>query len=156
MNILGKPGISLGSITYRRNYRACCSHKLIFFSSSSNAIAKRNGSRLQSGMEVDRKAEWKSIAKRTGSRLQSGMEVDCKADWKSIAKRTGSRLQRGLEVYPKGDWKSIAKRTGSLSQRGLEVYREAGWKSIASYYCFPDNIFDNSRVKTLKLSSFLL
>jgi hypothetical protein len=30
MNILGKPGISFGSITYRRNYRACCSHKLFF------------------------------------------------------------------------------------------------------------------------------
>ena len=42
------------------------------------------------------------------------------------------------------------------SRSGLEVYREAGWKSIASYYCFPDNIFDNLRVKTLKLSSFLL
>jgi hypothetical protein len=42
------------------------------------------------------------------------------------------------------------------SRSGLEVYREADWKSIASYYCFPDNIFDNSRVKTLKLSSFLL
>ena len=34
--------------------------------------------------------------------------------------------------------------------------READWKSIASYYCFPDNIFDNLRVKTLKSSSSLL
>ena len=79
MNILGKPGISLGSITYRRNYRTCCSHQLFFLA---------------------------------------------------------------LQVV--------------RSRSGLEVYREADWKSIPFYYCFPDNIFDNSRVKTLKLSSFLL
>ena len=45
---------------------------------------------------------------------------------------------------------------GVRSRSGLEVYREADWKSIAYYYCFPDNIFDNKRVKTLKSSSFLL
>jgi hypothetical protein len=79
MSILGQPGISFGSITYRRNYRACCSHQLILLA---------------------------------------------------------------LQVV--------------RSRSGLEVYREADWKSIASYYCFPDNIFDNSMVETLKLSSFRL
>jgi hypothetical protein len=97
-----------------------------------------------------------AIAKRTGSLSRSGLEVYREADWKSIAKRTGSLSRSGLEVYREADWKSIVKRTGSLSRSGLEVYREADWKSIAYYYWFPNNIFDNLRVKTLKLSSFLL
>ncbi|MDE5081412.1 MAG: hypothetical protein O4859_08925, partial [Trichodesmium sp. St18_bin1] len=43
MNIFGKPGISFGSITYRRKYNPVLRINF-FFSSSSSAFAKRTGS----------------------------------------------------------------------------------------------------------------
>jgi hypothetical protein len=43
MNILGKPGISFGSITYRRKYTSVIRINY-FFSLSSSAFAKRTGS----------------------------------------------------------------------------------------------------------------
>jgi hypothetical protein len=52
MNILGKPGISFGSITYRRKYTSVVR---IFFLALQVV-------RSRSGLEVYREADWKSIA----------------------------------------------------------------------------------------------